>query len=166
MLLPKLGRTAISYCPPQNVTTVGRGEISTYHRRTPLVGREEEDAETGLGRYPSNPPSETGRPPQRQEKGSLETVGFKLTFAYFCSAAKVGRRRQTDFGIEHAESLRSRRRDAENSKIGRTENVLPPAAGCPLWGGKRTARVTVLGDIRPVLRQRMGDPFNVRRGKS
>ena len=31
--------------------------------------------------------------PSTPGKGSLETAGFKLTFAYFCSAAKVGRRR-------------------------------------------------------------------------
>ena len=46
------------------------------------------------------------------------------------------------------------------------KRVLFPAAGCPLWGGKRTAKVTALGDTHPVLRQRIGDPRNVREGKS
>ena len=44
------------------------------------------------------------------------------------------------------------------------EGKFPPiTAGRPLWGGKRTAGVTALGDVRSVLRQRMGDPFNVRK---
>ena len=84
-----LGRTCQNRLPammwkPQNRQN---GECSTARRRTSPVGREEEDAETGLGRCPPSPPSETGRPLQRQEKGSLETAGFKLTFAHFCSAA-------------------------------------------------------------------------------
>ena len=64
--------------------------------------------------------------PATPGKGSLETVGFKLTFAHFCSATKVGRRRPSPDGDWWKELSR---RNAENSKIDRTENVLLPAGG-------------------------------------
>ena len=182
MLLSKFGRTAISYRPPQDAPC-GAGRGGCRDRTWAILSQcSVRDWET----------------PSTSEEGSLETVGFKLTFAYFCSAAKVGRRRPEGPPSGQAGSralfapasrgpaskaarfLRRRRRFAafplagtaktafppgcgkhQNRRTGK--NVLPPATGCPLWGGKRRMQRPDLGDILPILRQRLGDPRNVRK---
>ena len=56
--------------------------------------------------------------PSTPGKGSLETVGFKLTFAHFCSVTKVGRRRPSFLA-------------------GSAKTAFPPEAGRPTVGPSR-----------------------------
>ena len=122
-------------------------KCSTAYRRMPPAGREENGQGDGLGRYPPSAPTENGRPPATSEKGSLETAGFKLTFAHFCSVTKVGRRRQS-LAVPTRKSLAGVRNNPKSVE----EKFLFPAAGRPLWGGKRRMQRPDLGDTRPALR--------------
>ena len=71
------------------------------------------------------------------QKGVLRTAGSKLIFAHFCSATKVGRRRQKSLGMANAKKGPARRRNLPRRASGKVSHrcgtTIPgPCPGPPI----------------------------------